>query len=122
MVRMKRRGLSPMFHSFLKMPEMMKAAMMPVSRSAAGWDRKLRRRYEKLIRSRARRDVRLRAMTPAELEAEARLAGPGAETVHVLYEQTRYSQSPADRERYAAFKAAVKTLEPQPPREAEGEG
>lgn len=90
--------------------------------SAAGWDRKLRRRYEKLIRSRARRGVSLRAMTPAELEAEARLAGPGAETVHRLYEQTRYSQSPADRERLAAFKAAVKTLEPQPPREKEGEG
>ena len=79
--------------------------------SAVGWEKKLRRRYEKLIRSRVQKGRKLSALTPAELEAEAKLAGPGAETVHKLYEQTRYSQSPADRERYTAFKEAISALE-----------
>ncbi len=80
-----------------------------------GYEKKLRRRYEKLIRSRTPEKASLAALTPTELERAADLRGEGAETVHTLYSQTRYSEISADRERYAAFKEAVKNL--APPRE-----
>ena len=77
-----------------------------------GWDKKLRRRYEKLIRSRTKKDDRLNALTPAELGQAADLRGEAAETILTLYEQTRYGPNPADRERCNAFKEAVKALDP----------
>lgn len=81
----------------------------------SGYEKKLRRRYQKLIRSRIPEDTRISALTPTELERKAELRGPGLETVHELYRKTRYSPEPTDRERYTAFKEAVKNLDP--PRE-----
>ncbi len=77
-----------------------------------GYEKKLRSRYEKLIRSRTPKDARLEPMTPTELEREAGLSGPGAERIHSLYAQVRYSGAPATREQYAAFKEAARELDP----------
>ena len=77
-----------------------------------GWEKKIRRRYEKLIRSRAPREARLSALTPTELERAASLDGPGAETVHEIYSLTRYSGQNPTRESYTSFKEAVKNLNP----------
>ena len=89
--------------------------------SASGYEKKLRRRYEKLIRSRAPKKTPLAPLTPAELERAAGLKGPGAETVHELYEQSRYSPAPTDKEQYAAFKEAVKSLDPPTAGQTKGE-
>ena len=75
-----------------------------------GYEKKLRRRYEKLIRSRTPKNTSLMAMTPTELETAAGMDGPAARIVHDLYSRTRYSQEPATRESYAAFKEAVQQL------------
>lgn len=75
-----------------------------------GYEKKLRRRYEKLIRSRTPKEASLSALTPTELERAAGLSGPGLETVHDLYRKTRYSPEPADKERYTAFKEALHRL------------
>ena len=77
-----------------------------------GWEKKIRRRYEKLILRRTPESAALNALTPTELERAADVRGPGAEIVHRLYSETRYSEAPADRDRYAAFKEAVKALDP----------
>ena len=75
-----------------------------------GYEKKLRRRYEKLIRSRTPKNTSLMAMTPTELETAAGMDGPAARIVHDLYSRTRYSQEPATRDSYAAFKEAVQQL------------
>ena len=85
----------------------------PDAESAAGYERKLRRRYEKLIRSRTEQDARLEPLTPAELGEAAELRGPAAETVRELYEQTRYGPEPADKDRYSRFKQALHSLPPR---------
>ena len=61
---------------------------------AVGYEKKLRRRYQKLIRGRSSGKAKLSSMTPEELERAAKLEGPGADTVHKLYEQTRYGPGP----------------------------
>ena len=83
-----------------------------------GYDKKIRRRYEKLIRSRAREESRpkLPHMTPTELENAAEVTGIGGETIHEIYSKTRYSREPATRESYLAFKDAVRSL-PDPKQE-----
>lgn len=81
----------------------------------SGYEKKIRRRYERLIKSRAPGKTRLAAMTPTELEETASVEGDGADTIHTIYAETRYGQTPATKERYAAFKNAVKVL-PDPPK------
>lgn len=83
-----------------------------------GYEKKIRRRYEKLIRSRAQKDTRLSPLTPTELERAAEVEGDGAETIHNVYRETRYSEEPATRESYAAFKEALRSL-PKPSRAEE---
>lgn len=78
----------------------------------SGYEKKIRRRYEKLIRGRVQGESRLAALTPTELERAADLNGPGAETVHEVYRLTRYSQQPARRETYTAFREAIRNLPP----------
>ena len=82
--------------------------------TATGYDKKLRRRYQKLIRGRTSKNANLSPLTPTELERAARLGGPGAEAVHELYERTRYSPEPATKETYAQFKDAVRDLTDPP--------
>lgn len=83
-----------------------------------GYEKKIRRRYEKLIKSRTAKDARLSPLTPTELERAAEVAGDGAETIHTVYRETRYSGEPATRESYAAFKEALRSL-PKPSRAEE---
>lgn len=80
--------------------------------AAVGYDKKLRRRYQKLIRGRTPRNANLSPLTPTELEREAKLKGPGAETIHELYQQTRYGPGSATRESYQKFKEAVHRVDP----------
>ena len=77
-----------------------------------GYEKKIRRRYEKLILRRTEPSARLSALTPTELESCADVSGPGAEIIHEIYRQTRYSSEPATRESYSAFKEAIRTLRP----------
>ncbi|MBQ6159516.1 MAG: DUF4129 domain-containing protein [Oscillospiraceae bacterium] len=79
---------------------------------AVGYEKKLRRRYQKLIRGRSSGKAKLSSMTPEELERAAKLEGPGADMVHKLYEQTRYGPGPTDKERYTAFREAERSLDP----------
>ena len=81
-----------------------------------GYEKKIRRRYEKLIRSRTARQARLGALTPTELGQAAGLSGDGAEAIRGIYWQTRYSGVPATRESYSAFQEAVHGLAPAPVR------
>ena len=77
-----------------------------------GYEKKLRRRYAKLIQSRVRRETPLAALTPTELERTAGLADrPETAEVHELYARTRYSPEAPDRETYLRFKELAKTLE-----------
>lgn len=87
----------------------------------SGYEKKLRRRYEKLIRSRAPADASLSPMTPTELEAAAGMVGSAARSIHDLYSRTRYSQAPVTREHYAAFKEAAQRLPNVSPAEREDE-
>lgn len=78
----------------------------------SGWEKKIRRGYEKLILGRSRQNARLRFMTPSELEDAARLSShPETRTLHEIYEQTRYGMVPPTREDYARFKDCTKMLE-----------
>lgn len=78
----------------------------------SGWEKKIRRRYEKLILRLTRVDASLLTLTPAELEAVAGISGkPENAELHAIYEQTRYSAEPPTREDYARFKTLSKTLE-----------
>lgn len=76
----------------------------------SGYEKKIRRGYERLIKSRAPAKTNLAPMTPTELENAAKVSGDGAETIHEIYRKTRYSGEPADKESYAAFKDAVRTV------------
>lgn len=76
----------------------------------SGYEKKIRRHYEKLIRKRAPKEARLTPLTPTELEAVAEVSGNGADAIHDIYSRTRYSTEPATRESYAAFKDAIRTL------------
>lgn len=78
--------------------------------TAVGYDKKLRRRYQKLIRGRTPKNANLAPLTPTELERAAKLGGPGAETVHELYQKTRYSPEPATKETYTRFKEAAQSI------------
>lgn len=75
-----------------------------------GYEKKIRRHYERLIKSRAPKESQLTTLTPTELEQTARIHGNGAETIHEVYRNTRYSGKPATKESYAAFRDAVKSL------------
>ena len=77
----------------------------------SGYEKKIRRRYEKLILRRTEPARALEALTPTGLEAAAGLCGPAAETVHEIYRRTRYSPASPTKEQYAAFREAVKSLE-----------
>ena len=76
----------------------------------SGYEKKIRRGYERLIKNRAPRKAKLAAMTPTELEQTADVYGDGADTIHDVYTRTRYSGEPATKESYAAFKEAVRSL------------
>lgn len=75
-----------------------------------GYEKKIRRHYERLIKSRTTEKASLAVMTPTELEQTAEICGDGAETIHDIYSRTRYSAEPASREGYVAFKNAVRKL------------
>ena len=75
-----------------------------------GYEKKIRRAYERTIKARAPEKAHLAALTPTELEQKAEITGDGAETIHRIYSETRYSPAPATKERYAAFKEAVRAL------------
>ena len=82
---------------------------------ATGWEKKIRRRYEKLILRRTRENEELDALTPTELEQRAGLAGrTGADELHEIYERTRYSPETPDRETYRRAKELAKALEHEP--------
>ncbi len=57
----------------------------------------IRRRWRKAV-LRAKKDPPSPAMSPAEAEAHAGLAGEDAARLHLLYEKARYSETGADRE------------------------
>ena len=76
----------------------------------SGYEKKIRRGYEKLIKHRAHEKAKLAVMTPTELEKAADVSGDGADTIHDVYMRTRYSGEPATKEGYAAFKEAVRAL------------
>lgn len=78
-----------------------------------GYEKKIRRGYEKLIKARVPGKTPLAAKTPTELEQAAELGGDSAETIHTIYCLTRYSGEPATKESYAAFKEAVRTVSAQ---------
>lgn len=78
-----------------------------------GYEKKIRRGYEKLIKARAPVKTRLAAKTPTELEQTAAIRGDGAGTIHTIYCLTRYGSEPATKERYAAFRDAVRALPAQ---------
>lgn len=80
----------------------------------SGYEKKIRRGYEKLIKHRAPEKAKLAAMTPTELEQTADVSGDGADTIHDVYTRTRYSGEPATKESYAAFKEAVRALHDVP--------
>lgn len=78
----------------------------------SGWEKKIRRRYEKLILARTPGSKRLNSLTPAELEAVAGISRqPENAELHEIYEQARYSAEPPTREDYHRFKTLSKTLE-----------
>lgn len=78
-----------------------------------GYEKKIRRGYEKLIKARVPGKTPLAAKTPTELEQAAELGGDSAETIHTIYCLTRYSGEPVTKESYAAFKEAVRTVSAQ---------
>ena len=78
----------------------------------SGYEKKIRRSYERTIKARAPEKARLAAMTPTELEHTASVTGDGAETIHRVYSETRYGDAPATKEQYTAFKEAVRALAP----------
>ena len=81
-----------------------------------GWEKKLRRRYEKLILRRTPETAALNALTPTELERAAGLADrPETPELHELYARTRYGPELPDRETYRRFKELSKTLEHSAP-------
>ena len=70
-----------------------------------GWEKKIRRRYEKLILRRTSERIRLRVLTPSEMESAAGLSGqPETGELHGIYEQTRYGTEAPTREDYHRFK------------------
>ena len=78
----------------------------------SGWEKKIRRRYEKLILAKTPGSKYLNALTPAELESVAGLSRqPENAELHEIYEQTRYGAGSPSKEDYHRFKALSKTLE-----------
>ena len=75
-----------------------------------GFERKIRRTYERLIKSRAPKKAKLSAMTPTELEHTAGVSGDGSEAIHDIYSRTRYGAEPATKECYTAFREAIRAL------------
>lgn len=77
-----------------------------------GYEKRLRRRYERLILRRTRPEAELRTRTPTELETLAGLgSSPEARALHALYQQTRYSPEETTRENYRRFRELEKQLE-----------
>lgn len=75
-----------------------------------GYEKKIRRGYKKLIKSRAYEKAGLELMTPTELEQAAEVSGKSGQTIHGIYSRVRYGSEPATRESYAEFKEALRTL------------
>ncbi len=77
----------------------------------SGWEKKIRRRYEKLILRRTSEKNRLQVLTPSELESAAGLSGqPETGELHEIYEQTRYGTAAPTREDYQRFKELEKRI------------
>ena len=82
-----------------------------------GWEKKIRRRYEKLILRLTRVDAALLTLTPAELETAAGISRqPENAELHAIYEQTRYGAGSPSKEDYRRFKDCAKTLESKTPK------
>lgn len=83
-----------------------------VKERVTGYEKRVRRRYEKLILRRTHPEAELRTRTPEELESEAGLAGRReTDELHEIYERARYSPETPDREIYHRVKELIKTLE-----------
>lgn len=83
-----------------------------------GYEKRIRRGYEKLIKQRSPENAKLESMTPTELERTAGISGAGAEDIHRIYCLTRYSGEPATKESFAAFRGAVRSLPAQDGKES----
>ena len=78
---------------------------------AEGWEKRIRRRYQSLIASRAAKGSQLSPLTPTQLEQTAGLPeGEARSALHALYEKARYGSEACSREDDAAVKAAVRRL------------
>lgn len=83
----------------------------------SGYEKKIRRRYEKLILAKTPGSKYLNALTPAELESAAGISGkPENAELHAIYEQTRYGAGSPSKEDYRRFKDCAKTLESNAPK------
>jgi non-homologous end joining protein Ku len=77
-----------------------------------GYSRRIRRRFRKLIRSRADPEVDLSPLTPAELARSAGIPeGEPAAQIHAVYEKARYSPDAVGKEDYLALKEAIEAIE-----------
>ncbi|MBO4419336.1 MAG: DUF4129 domain-containing protein [Oscillospiraceae bacterium] len=76
-----------------------------------GWEKKIRRRYEKLILRRTREDTLLQFMTPSEQEYAAGLSGREESVgLREIYERTRYGADSPSREDYRRFRELSKDI------------
>ena len=83
----------------------------PEREKPMGWEKRIRRRYEKMILQRTKPGVPLNALTPAELEALAEISRcQETASLHEIYEQTRYGTAPPTRELYRRFRELEKQL------------
>ncbi len=81
---------------------------------AGSYDKKVRRQYAKLIRSRTKEPDE--AASPRELEDTALLPRRRArERIHTVYEKARYAPEEVSREEYKLMKAAIRQLNEETP-------
>lgn len=82
---------------------------------ATAYDKRIRRRYSRLILRRTRPETELDPLAPKELEQAAHLPGDeSGKTVHELYETARYAPFPVTKEEYQSFKAAAEEVKRAP--------
>ena len=76
----------------------------------SSWSGRIRRLYQKLIRSKTEKGSALHALTPTELEQAASLEGSDRQTLHMLYEKARYANTACDKSDYLSARAAAQRL------------
>lgn len=93
-----------------QLPAEQRAGKADAGTTGGSWSRRIRRQYQRLIRTRTGRHAKLAALTPTELEQAAGLRGTARQTLHGLYEKARYSAASCEKEDYLAAKTAIHTL------------